>query len=629
MIAVLLLPAALAAVIVAKRSIMKGVIIFNAFLFMTTEILSLLNMVTPLAAVAIWSIFTTVFIALSLKDHMKIKAKKPAKPDILFIIPAVLSLILLFPALYTVPYNVDSMCYHLPRIMFWVQNRSVSYYATNDMRQLVTSPFTEYVQMQTMLLGGEDRFFNMISYFAGIISIYLISSLVFRITHSKVSAAFSGLLYVTTPVIESEMISTQVDVMAGMWVMICISLIYDLGMDGELKCNREGIYKILYLAVSMGLLFVSKTNACIPVAVMLIWLLYKRIAAKDGLKSIIVYLSVCMSALVFALPSFIRNFKLCGDFLASDYMGDIAVGSFLPAFLIVNALKNAVMAGVLSNVPDSPVRSFQLMIVKASGKVFGVDINDPRISFVSGETAFQDNTGLSYEHDHAGAQFLLILFMILLVCFLVISIKNRSVDSFVLFTALQVPVVFMTVRWQPWVGRLLIPSFVIMIVFCGCIIGYISRRNVRTFKALIILGAIVSCFIYYRSYAYNLKPALLNIRGEYTRNQLYYYNHNFEDGSSDKHEAICKKAIEYAQKANNQIGLMDGTFVYPDIRILRSENIRVENINPEWEVKDFYPDIIMVTGSAFKPDMTLSYNGNDYCLEYSTEEGRYSLLRKK
>ena len=24
-----------------------------------------------------------------------------------------------------------------------------------------------------------------------------------------------------------------------------------------------------------------------------------------------------------------------------------------------------------------------------------------------------------------------------------------------------------------------------------------------------------------------------------------------------------------------------------------------------------------------------SYNGNDYCLEYSTEEGRYSLLRKK
>ena len=336
MITVFLLPAALVAVIVAKKSVTKGVIVFNAFLFIVTELLSLFHMVTSVTVTIAWIAFTALFIYFILKERISIKVVKPIRSDMFFLIPAGLSLILLFPALFTVPYNVDSMCYHLPRIMFWVQNHSVSYYVANDMRQLVTSPFTEYVQMQTMLLGAEDRFFNMVSFFAGIISIYLICTLVFRISGSKAAAAFSGLLYVSTPVIESEMISTQVDVMAGMWVIICVSLIYDLGIDSNLKCNREGTCRILYLAAAMGLLFISKTNACIPVAVMLIWLLYKRISAKDGLKAIMAYISICTAALIFALPSFIRNYKLCGDFLASDYMGDIAVGSFLPVFLFVN-----------------------------------------------------------------------------------------------------------------------------------------------------------------------------------------------------------------------------------------------------------------------------------------------------
>ncbi|MBO6112804.1 MAG: hypothetical protein J6P45_07150, partial [Lachnospiraceae bacterium] len=220
---IVLLPVTLATVIYERRSLIKGVIIWNAFLFLQNEVLSLFHMLGTGSVAVTWILFEIFFAALI------IRKKDFYKPDVhftpLFLLPAALFLALLFLAVFTVPYNHDSMCYHLPRIMFWLQNRSVDYYAANDMRQLVTSPFTEYVQLQTMILSGDDTYFNLVSFCAGVISAYLIYSLVLKINSSAAASVLASVIFVSTPVIESEIISTQVDVMASMWVIICVSLI--------------------------------------------------------------------------------------------------------------------------------------------------------------------------------------------------------------------------------------------------------------------------------------------------------------------------------------------------------------------------------------------------------------------
>jgi hypothetical protein len=41
-----------------------------------------------------------------------------------------------FTALSSVPNNLDSMSYHLPRIEHWLQNQSLEFYPTSDSRQL-------------------------------------------------------------------------------------------------------------------------------------------------------------------------------------------------------------------------------------------------------------------------------------------------------------------------------------------------------------------------------------------------------------------------------------------------------------------------------------------------------------
>lgn len=62
-------------------------------------------------------------------------------------------------ALGTIPYNWDSMTYHLPRIAYWRQNRSIAHYATNCIRQISSPVLAEFVNLHVYILcRGHDWF---------------------------------------------------------------------------------------------------------------------------------------------------------------------------------------------------------------------------------------------------------------------------------------------------------------------------------------------------------------------------------------------------------------------------------------------------------------------------------------
>ena len=67
----------------------------------------------------------------------------------------------------TVPYNWDSMTYHLPRIMHWIQNGSINHYSTNIVRQVTSPTFAEVSNMHIYLLSGEtDLYVNLLQTFS-------------------------------------------------------------------------------------------------------------------------------------------------------------------------------------------------------------------------------------------------------------------------------------------------------------------------------------------------------------------------------------------------------------------------------------------------------------------------------
>jgi len=77
-----------------------------------------------------------------------------------------IALVLGLIAVLTPCTNYDSLTYHLPRVMHWLQNQSVAHYPTSDTRQLESGPWAGFVLANLCLLAGSDRFVNLAQWWA-------------------------------------------------------------------------------------------------------------------------------------------------------------------------------------------------------------------------------------------------------------------------------------------------------------------------------------------------------------------------------------------------------------------------------------------------------------------------------
>jgi hypothetical protein len=63
------------------------------------------------------------------------------------------------------------MQYNMPRVIMWIENRSVHFYPTLDYQQLMMSPWSEYAMAHLTMLQGSDRLVNLVAWFAFLASI--------------------------------------------------------------------------------------------------------------------------------------------------------------------------------------------------------------------------------------------------------------------------------------------------------------------------------------------------------------------------------------------------------------------------------------------------------------------------
>ena len=108
------------------------------------------------------------------------KEKRTKKNDeelaynIMYALIIALFVFLLFGALYTVPYNYDSMTYHLARVGHWIDHKNVAHYITNIDRQIYSPVLCEYFLMHIMLLTGSDILVNLLQFFCLLSSTYFV-----------------------------------------------------------------------------------------------------------------------------------------------------------------------------------------------------------------------------------------------------------------------------------------------------------------------------------------------------------------------------------------------------------------------------------------------------------------------
>ena len=122
--------------------VIYAVVVWNAWSYILVEILSCYHRLNRIGIACAWGMLDFIlFVSVLAKRKCVVLREykhffELLKQKWVYVLPLFLALIVLGLAIVTIPYNWDSMTYHLSRIAYWAQNESVAHYAVEDVRQL-------------------------------------------------------------------------------------------------------------------------------------------------------------------------------------------------------------------------------------------------------------------------------------------------------------------------------------------------------------------------------------------------------------------------------------------------------------------------------------------------------------
>jgi 4-amino-4-deoxy-L-arabinose transferase-like glycosyltransferase len=368
-------------------------------------------------------------------------------------------------AVLATPNNYDSMTYHLPRIMHWIQNHSVAHYPTSNLRQISFPPGSAYILMHFHLLAGGDYAANTLQWiaFAGsILSISLIS----KVLIGADIQLFAGLLCATFPMAIMQSTTTQNDLLVSFWLLSAVCLI--------LHHQNSRIQDNLWLGAALGLAVVTKPTGIIFGIPIAIWMAIREIRQSSYVdRNWISSLGASFKSLVIifgftctlSLPSWIRNIQIFDSFLGDPAGTRNTVFNF--STICSNLLRTASL--------NMPVEIVWQGVVSLHHRL-GWNIADQATTF-SGNNFLPETTReyLRPSEDSVGSPLYLILFFaaLLYIGWRLFDQRNRAaieraslseIFRFALIViGLGLGLYVSLLKWQIWANRLLLPFFLLSI----------------------------------------------------------------------------------------------------------------------------------------------------------------------
>ena len=534
-------------------------------------------------------------------------------------------LLLAIVAFFSPPDTWDAMQYNMPRVVMWIENRSVHFYPTVDYQQLTMSPLAEYAMTHLSLLAGSDRLVNFVEWFAFLGSIIGVSLIARELGAGPRGQILAAVLCGTIPQAVLAASSAKPDVAVGFWI---VASCYFL-----LRCKTLPNWSNAALAgAAMGLACLTKGTAFIllpalMLAVFWIWPWASRktlLARAPGVVLIILALNGAQ---------FYRNFRLSGSplgFASPD--GDMdtegnrhfANGKFGVRDIAGNVLRSVALH---LEMPSNGINSRTTRVFQRLIAAIGVDPDDPKM-------IEQGNSGELYpfrvwrasrSEVLAGNFLLFALFVFSLISLLVFRRSRQrdvtalalgAIGAFVLFCA--------AVRWQPYNGRFHLPVFMIgCAVISAVLVSRLPRVGVVLVATLALLGALPYAL------SNEMRPLLgmryfHGLRGDRTpdifsttRERLYF-------GDQHLYLADSYVAVAHAVAASGCRNVGLDAFVlhyeYPLLALLNAGTggptvryIHVRNRSAAYELKSLSvsPCVVICLGCALVNQKWKEYAGPD------------------
>jgi 4-amino-4-deoxy-L-arabinose transferase-like glycosyltransferase len=381
-----------------------------------------------------------------------------------------------FVALVAPPNTNDSMGYHMPRIMHWVQNRTVAPFPTNYTAQLFLSPWSAFAMLHLQILGGSDRYVNLVQWFSMIGSIVGISLVAKQLGANIYGQIFAAVFCATIPMGILQGSSTQNDYVVAFWLICLVYYILSAIQDQPQKTY------FWQIGISLGLALFTKPTAYLYSFPFLIWLVVVK-AKQLGWKMWKPASGAAILALLINVLHFSRNLALFHNPLGTspDYIVYTNKEVSIPV-LFSNIIKNLAMQ---FSTPSPAINRFLIEQLTLLHSIFNIDINDPR----NNSSDFQLNSLINHE-DLAGNAIHLLL-IIVSIAFLSFNWKKKFSHSPVLNYVLCILGGFflfcLILAWTPFHTRLHLSLFVLSSAFVGYVFSKLWRSKLVITSAFILL----------------------------------------------------------------------------------------------------------------------------------------------
>jgi len=571
------------------------------------EVLSLAGQISRFPVIVFWCLVSVGATLMLIRQHRNSVRGGPATYDLVgnplyFMLAAsaaAIAVVNTTVALIATPNNWDSLAYHLPRIEQWIQQGSLAFFPTVEIRQIVSSPLAEMLILHFRLLADSDRLDNLVQALAFVGCIATSALVARRLGASRNGQILAALYIATLPMAILQSTSTQNDLVASFFLLAAFERLLAWRSSG-------GVANGVGAGTALGLAILAKGTAYFFAAPF--YLIALAVIVRGHLRRYIrVGAFILTIVLAINATHYYRNLAQFGTPLGPQY--GLASLDHRPGAVFSSLLRNigSNLATPFAHLNERVVRGVVWL-----HHFFGLNEDDPNTTFPS--THFDNLPNYITHEDNAPNPLhlsLVILSIVLLGGEMVWSSGNPALCSVVRIytvTVLLGGVLFCAMlRWQPWITRLQLPFFVLMGPAIGTVL---SARVMRGWIVLagfcLVLGALPSLLLNQRRPLLEEPPPIYGYRLYLAPNILNpnIWQKMFE-GDTRKYIAYRDAVARIADRGAGGVGLMLGgnSWEYPFWRMLNEHRSRV----PVHIEHVCLPDIGS-PGSSFQPEIVLATN---------------------
>jgi hypothetical protein len=462
-----------------RTSFLVSATLWGIWVAATTELLSIGSLLTRGAVAAVWlvaSILAWSFVILAAnRQHLSPAsssresnpaslASRPLSTADWFMLAGLFAVVSLLGIIaFAAPPNTwDAMQYNMPRVIMWIENRSVHFYPTLDYQQLVMSPWSEYAMTHFTILQGSDRLVNLVEWFAFLGSLIGVSLIARELGAGPRGQVVAAIFCGTIPQAVLAATSAKPDVAVSFWIVAtCFFL---------LRWKSAATWTNALLAsTAIGLALLTKGTAfillpAIVFAIFWIWPVTNRNRFLVRVPAVLLVI-VALNG-----PQFYRNARLSGSplgFASPDGDADtkgqrhFANSKFGVRDVAGNVLRSTALH---LETPNNRINAWTTARFRQLIRAIGVDPDDPAMieQGNSGELYTFYVPRASRSEVLAGNMFHALLFLLSAAILVLLWRSSQrdtallaagAIGAFVLFCA--------AVRWQPYNGRFHLPAFML------------------------------------------------------------------------------------------------------------------------------------------------------------------------